>query len=173
MGRGGRGVGRYGGGVGRRGVGIAVGGLVAVLAGCAGTVPVEVAPYAHDPACADVVVRLLHDLDDMPRLATDAQAALAWGEAAAPVVLRCGVEPLPPTTDTCVTAADDRASVDWVAVPGPEDADGNAEWTFTTYGRVPAVEVSVPAAVTAVRSTSFLLELGPAIARVEATRTCL
>lgn len=146
---------------------------VALLAGCAATVPVQVAPYAHDPVCAEVVLRLRHDLDDMPRLRTDAQATLAWGDRAAPVVLRCGVEPLPPTTDACVTAADDRASIDWVAVPGPADADGNAPWTFTTYGRVPALEVTVPAAVTAVRSTSFLVELGPAVSRIEATRTCL
>ncbi len=147
--------------------------VVTLLAGCAATVPVQVAPNAHDPVCAEVVLRLPDDLDGMPRLRTDAQATVAWGETTAPVVLRCGVDPLPPTTDACVTAADDRASVDWVAVPGEADDAGNAPWTFTTYGRSPAFEVAVPAAVTATRSTSFLVDLGPAIARVAATRSCL
>lgn len=186
MGDGGRGTGRYGGGVtegrwhggvraaGRRGA--RAGAVVAALAlvgGCAATVPVQVAPDAHDPVCAEVVLRLPDELDGMPRLRTDAQATVAWGETTAPVVLRCGVDPLPPTTDACVTAEDDRASVDWVAVPGEADDAGNAPWTFTTYGRTPAFEVVVPAAVTATRSTSFLVDLGPAIARVAATRTCL
>jgi hypothetical protein len=72
-----------------------------------------------------------------------------------------------------VTADDGTTRVDWVAVPGEEDEAGSAPWRFTTYGRSPAVEVVVPAAVTSSRSTSFLLELGPALSRVEATRTCL
>ena len=104
----------------------------------------------------------------MPRLGTDSQATAAWGEPADPVVLRCGVEPPAPTTEPCVTAADDRAQVDWLAAQAP---DGS--WTFTTYGRDPAVEVAVPAAVAQRRSTSFLLDLGPAVAHVEQTRACL
>ena len=58
-------------------------------------------------------------------------------------------------------------------VPGAEDESGASPWTFTTYGRDPAVEVRVPASVTSTRSTSFLLELGAAIERVPATRACL
>ncbi|GIG37408.1 DUF3515 family protein [Cellulomonas pakistanensis] len=50
---------------------------------------------------------------------------------------------------------------------------GSSDWTFVTYGRDPAVEVHVPAAVVAERSTSFLDALSPAIAQVEATRSCL
>ena len=57
--------------------------------------------------------------------------------------------------------------MDWVSV---EDESG---WTFTTYGREPAVEVFVPASVAAERSTSFLLDLGPAVSHVEATRSCI
>jgi len=55
------------------------------------------------------------------------------------------------------------------ALPAP----GSSDWTFVTYGRDPAVEVHVPAAVVAERSTSFLDALSPAIAQVEATRACL
>ncbi|WP_149202746.1 DUF3515 domain-containing protein [Actinotalea subterranea] len=145
----------------------------AALAGCSQPVVVPVAPHAAEPLCADVVLALPVDLGDLERLETGSQATVAWGDRADPVTLRCGVEPPAPTTDHCVTAEDERASVDWVAVPGEADEDGSAPWTFTTYGRSPAVEVQVPASVTSTRSTSFLLDLGPAIAQVEQTRTCL
>ncbi len=143
------------------------------LAGCSSAVVVQVAPHAADPLCASVVLALPPALDDLQRLRTTSQATTAWGDPTGPVVLRCGVEPLAPTTDTCLTASDDRSSVDWVAVAGPTDENGAAEWTFTTYGRDPAVEVVVPASVTSTRSTSFLLELGPAIEQVKPTRHCL
>lgn len=143
------------------------------LAGCTNPVPVDVAPSAHDPACAEVVLALPRELEGMPRLGTTSQATVAWGESSAPVVLRCGVEPPPPTTEACVTADDGDLAIDWITVTGPERPDGGAEWTFTTYGRSPAVEVHVPAEVTAARSTSFLVDLNPAIAKVEQTRACL
>lgn len=141
---------------------------VLLLAGCATTVTVPVAPHAQDPDCARVVLALPETLGGQPRLRTSSQATRAWGEPEAPVVLRCGVEPPPPTTESCTTADDlQGTAVDWVAV---EDERG---WTFTTYGRDPAVEVLVPAAVAEARSTSFLLELGPAVSLVEATRSCI
>ncbi len=145
----------------------------AALAGCSSAVVVEAAPHAADPLCASVVLALPQDLDGLPRLRTTSQVTVAWGDPSDPVVLRCGVEPPGPTTDQCVTAADEASSVDWLAVSGPADETGAADWTFTTYGRSPAVEVTVPASVTSTRSTAFLLELGPAIAQVEQTRRCL
>lgn len=145
--------------------------LVGLVAACTGAVPVEVAPYAADPLCAEVVLALPQDLGGLPRLGTTSQATVAWGDPADPVVLRCGVEPPDPTTDRCVNADDGETSVDWIAVPGDEREDGS--WLFTTYGRAPAVEVVVPATVTETRSTSFVLDLGPAVAKVEQTRACL
>ncbi len=145
----------------------------ALLAACSAPVNVPVAPYAADPVCASIVLALPQTLDDLPRLGTTSQATVAWGEPTGAVVLRCGVEPPEPTTDQCVTVEDGSTSVDWLAVPGDEDAEGSAPWTFTTYGRSPAVEVRVPASVTAVRSTSFLLDLGPAVSLVAPTRSCL
>ena len=143
------------------------------LTGCSSAVVVDVAPHAADPVCAAVVLALPQDLDDLPRLRTTSQVTVAWGDATAPVVLRCGVEPPGPTTEQCVTATDEKSSVDWIAVSGPADESGAADWTFTTYGRSPAVEVTVPASVTSTRSTAFLLELGPALSKVEQTRRCL
>lgn len=146
---------------------------VTTLAGCATRVAVEPAPSAGDPVCATVVLSLPDTLGGLPRLLTDSQASVAWGDPTHPVVLRCGVEPPGPTTDQCVTADDGTYSVDWVAVPGEADAEGYADWTFTTYGRSPAVEVFVPRQVTDTRSTAFLMELGRAISQVPATRHCV
>lgn len=147
--------------------------LVATTAACTSPVTVPAAPDAANPLCAEVVLALPQDLDGMARLETGSQATAAWGERSGPVVLRCGVDPLPPTPDPCVAADDGTVSVDWVAVEGEPGPDGSAAWTFTTYGRDPAVEVIVPASVTSARSTSFLIDLGPAVSRVEQTRSCL
>lgn len=144
-----------------------------LLAGCSSPVGVPAAPHAADPRCAEVVLALPRELAGMARLTTSSQATVAWGERDAPVVLRCGVEPPPPSTDPCVTADDGVVAVDWLAVEGEPGPDGTGDWTFTTYGRDPAVEVLVPASVAATRSTSFLIDIGPAVARVEQTRSCL
>ncbi|HET7399240.1 MAG TPA: DUF3515 family protein [Intrasporangium sp.] len=66
---------------------------------------------------------------------TPASAAVAaWGDPA--IVARCGLAPLGPTSDPCVTVD----GVDWVV---RALSDGSAA---TTYGRDPALEVLVPAA---------------------------
>ena len=152
---------------------LAVPALLVALTGCAARVPVAPAPSANDPLCAQVVLALPLELGDLPRLRTTSQASVAWGTAAHPVVRRGGAEPPGPTTDQCVTAEDGEVAVDWVAVPGEADETGAADWTFTTYGREPAIEVVVPAEVTGTRSTAFLLDLGVAVSRIPATRQCL
>jgi hypothetical protein len=58
-----------------------------------------------------------------------------------------------------------------VAVPG--DAEAGEPWTFTTYGRLPAVELRVPASVAPEESQSFLVDLGAAVAATEQVRACL
>lgn len=151
---------------------LGLGGVV-VLAGCSTPVTVPAAPFASDPVCAEIVLALPVTLGDLERQETTSQATAAWGDRSDPVVLRCGVEPLAPTTDRCLTVADGETSVDWVAVPGDQDDTGSAPWRFTTYGRSPAVEVLVPASVTTDRSSDFLLDLGPAVSAVGQTRTCL
>ncbi|HEY0117699.1 MAG TPA: DUF3515 family protein [Cellulomonas sp.] len=84
-------------------------------------------------------------------------------------------------TDELPAAAPTPATAAPTATPAaPADAASDAtattatDWTFTTYGRVPAVEVHVPAAVAAERSTTFLDGLGPAIvAHTQQQRSCL
>lgn len=144
-------------------------GVLLLVSGCAATVPVTVAPYATDPVCASVVLALPDSLGaGLDRVDTDAQATAAWGDPGAAVVLRCGVEPLGPTTERCQSVTTPQGpTIDWVVL---EDM---GDWTFTTYGRVPAVELVVPQAVAASRSTSFVDLLGPAVALTEQERSCL
>ncbi|WP_051640123.1 DUF3515 family protein [Cellulomonas sp. URHE0023] len=141
-----------------------------LLAGCTSAVAAEAAPHATDPVCASVVLAMPDSLgDDLPRRDTTAQATAAWGDPEAPILLRCGVEPLGPTTEHCQTVETPGGpSIDWVTV---ENDDGS--WTLTTYGRSPAVEVDVPATVAASTGTSYVDQLGAAVAMTAQQRTCL
>jgi Protein of unknown function (DUF3515) len=131
--------------------------VAAVLVGCAGAVEVEAAPFATDPACAGVLVlaRSVDALGGRPRRDTTSQSTAAWGEP--PVVLRCGVEPVGPTTDACL----DAAGVDWVRSGGLR---------YTTYGRQPAVEVRLPEGV---QPIEVLGELSALVAPLPQRRQCL
>jgi len=176
---------------------LALGGVL-VLAGCSSAVGVQAAPHAQDPECASVILALPESLGDgLERVDTTSQATAAWGTANDAVVLRCGVEPPGPTTEQCVTLETaSGATVDWLvrADSAPADAatsdpatsgaspaptadpalnPGGSDWTFLTYGRDPAIEVTVPAAVVADRSTSFLDALVPAVSKVVADRSCV
>jgi hypothetical protein len=146
----------------------------ALLAGCASAVQVSAAPFADDPVCAEVMLALPQVLAEAERWDTTSQGTAAWVHDSPQdaIVLLCGVDPLPPTTDQCVDATDAAGrSIDWVTVPGDEAAD--TPWRFTTYGREPAVEVRVPTSVTSERSTSFLVDLGLAVSHTEQVRECL
>jgi hypothetical protein len=145
-------------------------GVLALLAGCSSAVSVTAAPHATDPVCASVVLAMPDTLGEgLPQRDTTAQATTAWGDPSRPIVLRCGVEPLGPTTERCQRVETPNGpSIDWVAVQ-----DDDSSWTLTTYGRVPAVEVHVPASVAASTGTSYVDQLGPAVAQTAQERSCL
>jgi len=63
----------------------------------------------------------------------DSPSVAAWGDPA--ISARCGLDPLGPTTDECVTVD----GIDWVV---RRLSDGSAA---VTYGRDPAIEVLAPA----------------------------
>ena len=134
--------------------------------GCSGAVSVAPAPDAADPVCAQVLTAAPEELLEGSRRETTAQSALAWGEP--PVVLRCGVAPLGPSAD-CLAVETDGVEVDWIRTDGD---DGAA--TFTTYGRVPSVEVVVPAELTRdlAQPLAVLNAVAPAAEVVPATREC-
>lgn len=125
---------------------------------------VEPAPAAAQPQCAAVLARLRSDayavVGERRRRETDAQSTAAWGDP--PVVLRCGVTPPGPTTDPCLTVE----GVDWVA----READDAV--VFTTFGRAPALEVSVPPGGPT-GADAVLAALAPVAARLPQERTCL
>lgn len=164
---------------------LALAATAGVLAGCSATVGVQAAPDAADPDCARVVLALPDSLGDgLDRIGTTSQATAAWGSPSEAVVLRCGVEPPGPTTDQCVTLETaGGTAVDWLvraqslpadgASPSPATDPGSSDWVFVTYGRDPAVEVQVPAAVVGERSTAFLDAIAPAVALVPADRSCV
>ncbi|MGF1662797.1 MAG: DUF3515 family protein [Kineosporiaceae bacterium] len=135
--------------------------LTGLLTGCAGTVQVEPAGEGASTACRDVVDRLPGSLSDQPRRGAEGAGVAAWGDPA--IVLRCGTEPLGPTTRECVTVD----GMDWVVLAQGEDGAA----VFATYGRVPGVEVEVPGAYAP--APGVLPGLGPAVSELPVERSCL
>lgn len=140
--------------------------LLAGLGGCARGVEAAPAPSASDPVCAELLLSLPESLGGAERRSTTSQASRAWGDPA--IVLRCGVEPLGPTTDPCYSIADPEGevAVDWVAAS--EETEGGQR--FTTYGRTPAVEVTIPLDYA---GDPVLAGLAEAVAPLPQERECL
>ncbi|MFP8903997.1 DUF3515 family protein [Streptomyces atacamensis] len=92
-------------------------------------------PFSGDPLCADVVSGAPGEVLSWQRDGATGAGTASWGEAS--VVLRCGVEPMPPTPDLCMNVS----GVDWVLDEDRLEADGVQ--VLTTYGRTPAVEVTI------------------------------
>lgn len=125
------------------------------LAGCAGTVSLQPADNADDPRCAAVTVRLPDTVAGQDRRWTDAQATAAWGSPTS-VILTCGVEEPGPSTLRCETVE----GVDWLI----DESRGEEDlYTFTTFGRSPAVEVFLDFEV--VGSADTLRALSPILDR--------
>ena len=143
-----------------------------LLAGCTSAVQVDPAPSAADPVCAEVILSLPGELAGLPRVPTTSQATAGWGSPQAAIVLRCGVAPMGPTTDPCVTVTDPTGgSVDWVVTADGTHADKT--WTFVTYGRIPAVEVTVPQSLAGDKPDGLLMDVGSAVRHTAPLRTCV
>ncbi|WP_318843105.1 DUF3515 family protein [Myceligenerans pegani] len=141
---------------------------VIATAACAPTIGVDAAPEAADPECASVVLALPEALaEDLPRIDTNSQATAAWGEPGAAVTLRCGVEPPGPSAQCQSVESANGTTIDWIVA-----TDDQGTWSFTTYGRDPAVEVVVPPAVMEDHTSSFVIDLAGAVSLVEPERTC-
>lgn len=135
---------------------IAVGGLTA----CAGTVPMQSAPDANNPACASVTVRLPASVAGQQKRETNAQATGAWGEPSS-ILLHCGVNVPGPSTLPCVEVN----GVDWL-----EDDAQKPLYRYTTFGRNPAVEVVLDSKK--VSGTTTLVDLAGAVESIPATKHC-
>ncbi|NNU27714.1 DUF3515 family protein [Isoptericola sediminis] len=138
-----------------------------LLAGCTPTIGVEPGEDAANPDCAPVMLALPDVVaGDLERADVNAQSTAAWGSPGAAVTLRCGVEEPGPSSD-CQRIDTANGSVDWVV-----ETNDSGTWRFTTYGRTPAIDVTVPPSVTTDHSTSFIADLTSAVSLIPATRTC-
>lgn len=138
--------------------------LAATLAGCAPIVAMEPAEFAASPDCAKVTVRLPSGIDGHAQRETNAQATGAWGDPTV-VLLHCGAPPPSPTSELpCVTAPD--GEVDWLV-----DDSAAPTYVFTSYGRTPAVVVTVDN--TAVAGVTALAELDDAVSQLPQDGACV
>lgn len=128
------------------------------LVGCAHAEVVEPAEYAADPACARVMLSIPEVVGGLEMRATTSQATQAWGEEF-PIIARCGVEPPGPTTEQCIAVETSGTKLDWL-MREEEDA-----WVATTFGRSPALELTVPKIRADEAVGEVLAELSPAAAR--------
>ncbi|MCS6710849.1 DUF3515 family protein [Brachybacterium sp. EF45031] len=141
--------------------------LVVTASSCGVRVPPG--PEAADPRCADLVVGAPGEMEGLPRSETTSQGTVAWGSGADTIVLRCGVVPPGPTTDQCTRLEDQNGvSVDWLVEEGD---DGIVH--FTTYGRLPAIDVTVPRSVAPDQPSAVPLALAPLVAPLPVDRQCV
>ena len=150
---------------GRSRLSAAAGLLLAALAGCTrgGDEPdLSAAPGGGTPACAALVARVPGTVLDRARSTPQAAGVAAWGDP--PIVLRCGVDaPAGPTSDPCLTVQ----GVDWL-LENPDAPDEPA--SFLSYGRTPAVRVTVPGSRE--DAAGALVDLSPAVAPLPAAKHC-
>ncbi|MGW1373779.1 DUF3515 family protein [Streptomyces sp. NPDC002446] len=95
---------------------------------------VEAAPSGGGPECTRIANGYPDRLNGQERDRVDLPGVAVWGSGA--VVLRCGLTPPRPTTDTCVSVDE----VDWV-LREARSRDGRK--LLITYGRHPAVEAAI------------------------------
>ena len=78
-------------------------------------------------------------------------------------MLRCGVTPPPPTTDLCTTiAARNGKEIDWIV----KEDEARRIVHMTTYGREPAIDITVPRSVAPDQPSAAAIELASLIAQV-------
>ena len=108
---------------------------VVMLSACSSAVEIAPTPLSNSDVCRDVTSAWPADVGDHGRReVSDASAGAAYGDP--PIIARCGVPALGPTTDDCIEVD----GMGWVA---QKLSDGTR---FTTFGRDPAIEVLIPGA---------------------------
>jgi hypothetical protein len=117
-------------------------------------------PLAKDPACARIADGYPDRLGGAGRDPVTFEGLAVWGRGT--VELRCGLRPPAPTTEPCVSVD----GVDWVW----REQAGDRRY-LVTYGRSPAVEVSIADSVT--RLDAVLLDLSHLVAPIRAGAKCL
>jgi hypothetical protein len=135
---------------------------VGLLSGCAATVALTPAGEATNAKCASVVVQLPNTVSTLSQRETNAQGTGAWGEPA-DILLRCGVPVPDPNSLPCVTVD----GIDWL-----RKADPHEVFVFTTYGRDPAVAVTINSKDVKADGNQALNDLATAVATIPAKHHC-
>jgi Protein of unknown function (DUF3515) len=120
------------------------------------------APLAKDPACARIAAHYPDRLGGDRRDRATYEGLAAWGHGR--VRLRCGLNPPAPTGDPCIAVN----GVDWVL---REVAARDGRDLLVTYGRRPAVEVTLAASVP--QTDTVLTQLSRLVAPVRQNDHCL
>ncbi|WP_324786529.1 DUF3515 family protein [Streptomyces sp. H51] len=145
------------------GAGLATGAVFAVLAVTAGQPAVPGAAARGDaPECARIAGDYPAVLDGRRLSGTSRPGVAVWGDGA--VTLRCGLRPPPATVDPCI----DVDGVDWV---WDQSASREGRRVLVTYGRDPAVEISVAGRVTGV--DAVLVELSRTVRPIRRRAECV
>lgn len=144
---------------------LVVAGVLAVRAGSAadsGGIDVAAAPRADAPECARIAKDYPDRLEDMDRDDTDIAGVASWGDGK--LVLRCGMEKPPPSTDSCATVD----GVDWL---WRERESGEGSKVLLTFGRTPGVEATLSDRLPAV--DAVIVELSRLVKPIEQRKKCL
>lgn len=131
-----------------------------LLASCSSALRIEPFEDADTPAChqaSELWPPAVQGMEPRP-VALQTPSVAAWGDPE--VIARCGGTPPGPTSSACY----DVDGVHWIEI---ELDDG---WSFTTYGRDPAIEVLIPDRYTP--ALWLLPDFGPAAETIEATAFC-
>lgn len=131
-----------------------------VLSACAGAFPVDAAPYGSDPDCARVMLAAPESVGGLPLRKTTSQATAAYGDEYV-IVVRCGVEPPGPSQDPCVEVTTSTTTLGWLVADTPD------AWVAVSFGRSPAVEVTIPHVRADQAVGDLLAELAPSAALAE------
>ena len=144
--------------------------VAAALGACTPTINVPAGSDAGNPLCAKTVLITPVEVGGLPKVKASSQATAAWGEPGAAITLRCGVEQPAVGIGNCqeivVPIGGVDTSFDWIT-----SSDENG-WTFTTYGRDPAVTVQVPSSVEG-QPTAPLVDLANAVNEIPVTKRCV
>lgn len=139
-----------------------------LVSGCATPVTLPAGPEASDPLCGEVIAGVPEEVAGLERRRTTSQGTAAWGEGADVVALRCGVVPPGPTTELCQSVTDDTGrEIDWIVTETDELL------TYTTYGRTPAVDVTVPRGLLGDQPSAAVLDLAGVVDPLPQHAACL
>lgn len=125
--------------------------LVVPVAACSGSEAVEPAPSAGSEACTTALAAAPTTVLGETRTALDVAGALAYG--APPVVVRCGVPAPGPSPDRCI----ELDGTDWLLT----SADDAVPVVLVSFGRDPAVEVTVPGDYGRENASAAAIDLAP------------